>query len=440
MVVQSSLGCFESSHPFHGLIPVPRDPLMLLHAAKLNLPTAHVDDSKLISPSLRIVFSLPFCRSVASLRSLPPQLGDAAGASVIYSNHNGNSRGLGGLCVLQDPSVASSTVENKIQFLRSKNLTQEEINTALARTGSPAPAGAVQYASPAGPPQQYYPPYAQQAWQPPPPAPRRDWRDWFIMATVVSGVGYGLYSLSKRYVYPLIAPPTPERLEQDKKSIEEQFDKAFALVEQLARDTEALKDAEKQRTEKLDNAISELETVMSDLKSANRRREDDAQRIREDVQSLKDSIPKAMENQKTLTDNRLSEINTELTSLKTLVSQRMAPSASPATGTSTTSSSFPRSSGSTLPAGRSSTSTPTTPAPATVESVPESSSTPTPAAAAATTEAPKNPAQSFSRPPGFTSGSGSSTKASIPAWQMAAAQSASSATTEGSGKESGTSS
>ncbi|KAG8423493.1 peroxisomal membrane protein pex14 [Metarhizium acridum] len=256
------------------------------------------------------------------------------------------------------------------------------------------------------------------------------------MATVVSGVGYGLYSLSKRYVYPLIAPPTPERLEQDKKSIEEQFDKAFALVEQLARDTEALKDAEKQRTEKLDNAISELETVMSDLKSANRRREDDAQRIREEVQSLKDAIPRAMENQKTLTDNRLSEINTELTSLKTLVSQRMAPSASPATATS---SSFPRSSGSTLPAGRSSTSTPTTPAAATVESVPESSSTPTPAAAAAT-EAPKNLAHSFSRPPGFTNGSGSSTKASIPAWQMAAAQSASSATTEGSGKESGTSS
>jgi peroxin-14 len=27
--------------------------------------------------------------------------------------------------------------------------------------------------------------------------PRRDWRDWFIMATVVSGVSYGIYSLGK---------------------------------------------------------------------------------------------------------------------------------------------------------------------------------------------------------------------------------------------------
>ncbi|OAA51628.1 Peroxisome membrane anchor protein Pex14p [Metarhizium rileyi] len=340
-----------------------------------------------------------------------------------------------------DPSVASSTVENKIQFLRSKNLSQEEINIALARSGSPAPAGAVQYTSTTGPPQQYYSPYAQQAWQPPPAAPRRDWRDWFIMATVVSGVGYGLYSLSKRYVYPLIAPPTPERLEQDKKSIEEQFDKAFALVEQLAKDTEALKDAEKQRTERLDTTISELETVMSDLKSANRRREDDAQRIREEVQALKDAVPKAMENQKALTDNRLSEINTELTSLKTLVSQRMAPSSS----SITTPSSFPRSPVGTLPNVQSSTSAHPAPVTATVESVPEGSSTPTPPAAATASssanEPPKHLTQSsFNRPPGFSSSSSSSSaKASIPAWQMAAAQSGKSTASEGSDKEAGAS-
>ncbi|KAK2613001.1 peroxisomal membrane protein pex14 [Conoideocrella luteorostrata] len=334
---------------------------------------------------------------------------------------------------LQDPSVASSTVENKISFLRSKNLTQEEINVALGRVGGGPvpPAAGAQYGPPAGPPQQYYSPYPQQAWQPPPPVPRRDWRDWFIMATVVSGVGYGLYSLSKRYVYPLIAPPTPERLEQDKKSIEEQFDRAFALVEQLAKDTEALKDAEQQRTEKLDSTIAELETVMSDLKSANRRREDDAQRIHDEVQALKDAIPKAMDNQKSLTDNRLSEINTELTSLKTLVSQRMAPSSSPSTN-----SNYARQTGSIVATGRS--STPTAPVP-TVESVPESSVTPSPSA-----EPPKNLVQStFNRPPTFPSGS-TSTKASIPAWQMAAAQSASSSSapkdTESSSKEASSSS
>ncbi|KAG5975329.1 hypothetical protein E4U56_003861 [Claviceps arundinis] len=314
---------------------------------------------------------------------------------------------------LQDPSVASSTVENKISFLRSKNLTEEEISVSLARIGGPAPPTA-QYSPPppSGPPQHYYPPYAQQAWQPQPPVPRRDWRDWFIMATVVSGVGYGLYSLSKRYVYPLIAPPTPERLEQDKKSIEEQFDKAFALVEQLVKDTEVLKEAEQQRTEKLDTAIEELNSVMADLKTANRRREDDVQRIRDEVQGLQLAIPKAMDNQKSLTDSRLSEINTELTSLKTLYSQRLA------TGSSSgTTSSYSRQPGSNIASNRS-----TTPTAPTVESPADSPNTPS-----ISTEPPKNIAQGTANRPSTISSGGSATKASIPAWQMAAVASSSSA-------------
>lgn len=119
-------------------------------------------------------------------------------------------------------------------------------------------------------------------------------------------------------------PPTPERLEADKKSIDENFEKAFALVEQLSKDTEALKTAEQQRTDKLDSALAELETVINDLKSSNRRREDEAQRIRDDVSNLKDSIPKALDTQKTLTDSRLQEVNSELKSLKTIISQRMS--------------------------------------------------------------------------------------------------------------------
>ncbi|CAG9954932.1 unnamed protein product [Clonostachys rosea f. rosea IK726] len=314
---------------------------------------------------------------------------------------------------LQDPSVASSSVENRISFLRSKNLTQEEIDVALARTGGNAPPSPPSNAPPypSSPPAQYYQPYPPNAWQPQPPAPlRRDWRDWFIMATVVGGVSYGIYSLGKRYVMPLVAPPTPEKLEQDKKSIEEQFERSFALVEQLAKDTEELKSAEKERTERLDKAIGDLESVMSDLKSANRRREDDAQRVRDEIQALKDAIPKALSNQKEMAEKRLREINGELTSLKTLVSQRMTanttsspsttvnPLRTPATPT-TPATTMPAATGNTL--GSSSTS-------AGESAAAGSSSTPT-------TEAPKaTPA----RTTGLTNGKPAG-KASIPAWQMA---------------------
>lgn len=322
---------------------------------------------------------------------------------------------------LQDPSVASSSVENRISFLRSKNLTQEEIDAALSRTGGSAPPApnAPYPSAPAGPPpsQQYYPPFPQHAWQPPPPPPKRDWRDWFIMATVVGGVSYGLYSLGKRYVYPMVAPPTPEKLEQDKKSIEEQFDRAFTLVEQLAKDTESLKNAEKERTEKLDTAIADLETVMTDLKAANRRREDDANRIRDEVQSLKDAIPKALENQKSLTDGRLREINTELTSLKTLVSQRMSSNTS---GPSATSS-FMRSSSGSINAGSSANTAPaaaSTPAAKTNgEKTAVESSTTTPAAEVPKPTFPSAPALNRSSSP-LANMTG---KKSIPAWQMAMA-------------------
>jgi peroxin-14 len=129
----------------------------------------------------------------------------------------------------------------------------------------------------------------------------------------------------QRYIYPMIAPPTPERLEQDKKTIADQFEKTFTLVDQLARDTEALKAAEQDRTERLDTALSELESVMNELKAANRRREDDSQRVRDEIQGLKDSIPAALEGQKTVADNRLKEVNTELLSLKTLISRMNSP-------------------------------------------------------------------------------------------------------------------
>ncbi|CAK7225511.1 peroxisomal membrane protein pex14 [Sporothrix curviconia] len=372
---------------------------------------------------------------------------------------------------LQDPSVASSPPENRVAFLKAKNLTPEEITAALARAGldnaggpgplsygtSPQPSGAVVpqqqqfYGGPYGQPQQF-PPYG---WQPPPPPetmPRRDWRDWFIMATVVGGVGYGLYSMTKRYVYPLVAPPTPDRLEQDKKAIDEQFERAFALVDQLAKDTEELKAAEKERTERLDQALTNLESVITELKTASKRREEDAERLRDDVRGLKDALPKALDTQREVTDSRLREVNTELKGLKTLIGQRMGggssslPGASSAANGSASGPSYLRAS-SVAP---STTSAPSVvsiesegttetktrnPLATTVESVPatnagNSSSNGNSFASGYPTAYPGSNGSSTSTPAAsspspFTSTAG---KASIPAWQRAMQKPAASTT------------
>ncbi|KAI0441881.1 hypothetical protein F4803DRAFT_521559 [Xylaria telfairii] len=247
---------------------------------------------------------------------------------------------------LQDPNVVSSSIESKLSFLRSKNLTQEEIDAAFARAGgSPPPASTTSQAGSAPIQQQpYYPQHQQQppyGWQEPPPAPpKRDWRDWFIMATVVGGVGYGLYFVSKRYLYPLVAPPTPEKLEQDKTTVDDQFEKAFATLEQLAKDTEALKASEAARTEKLDKVLEDLEQFVRESKSASGRQEDETQRLRKDIKAINSAIPKSMSAHKEFTDGRLKEIGNEVKSLKSLIWQRMnstqASAPSPTTAPSTT--------------------------------------------------------------------------------------------------------
>ncbi|KAJ4382449.1 peroxisomal membrane protein pex14 [Didymella sp. IMI 355093] len=238
---------------------------------------------------------------------------------------------------LQDPSVANAPVEKRIAFLQSKNLTQEEIDVSLARAASDDPSQpaspAPQYSSP--PSNAYRPPpaapaygggYPPQYWpqQAPPEPPKRDWRDYFIMATVMGGVGYGLYFTAKRYILPVISPPTAPQLEQDKASIDESFERAFDLLEQLNTDTQALKESEEARTSRLDNALGEVESVLASLKESSKRQGDDNRRIEDDVRGLRDLIPKALDAQKEANDTRLKELSTELKSLKTLVGNRMS--------------------------------------------------------------------------------------------------------------------
>ncbi|KAF8535536.1 peroxisomal membrane anchor protein conserved region-domain-containing protein [Trichophaea hybrida] len=232
--------------------------------------------------------------------------------------------------ILQDPSVAASPLEKRVAFLRSKNLTQEEIDASLQRVGESPASTAISATT--STPISYSPPsttysntyYAPQ--QKHPELPARDWRDWFIMATVSGGVGYGLYYLTKRYVYPLIAPPTPPQLEADKTSIDEKFTQAFDILDTLKTDTAALKSAEEERKARVDAALEEVEAVVQDLKNAGKRREDESKRVGDEVRGLRDLIPKALEGQKESQKKALEDLQTELKSLKQLVMNRTAPS------------------------------------------------------------------------------------------------------------------
>jgi len=222
---------------------------------------------------------------------------------------------------------------------------------------------------------------------------------------------------------PLIAPPTPPQLEQDKANIDESFNRAFTLIEQLSTDTTALKAAEEARTQRLDNALNELESVITSLKESDRRRDDDVRRTADDVRNLKDLIPKAMDAQKEATALKLSELGTELKSLKTLIGNRMTQSTNkPDTGRTLGSSTSgalygalgvngASSGSSTQPSYTGGTSTPST-STTTLTTEGQDSENKT-ATASATTEKPQG-SSPYSR---YTNG-----RAAIPAWQLAASK------------------
>lgn len=139
-----------------------------------------------------------------------------------------------------------------------------------------------------------------------------------------------ILTVIQRYVFPLISPPTPPQLEADKASIDESFNRAFALIEQLTTDTAAIKESETERTEKLDTTLKDVGGVIDDLKAANTRREAESRIIADQVTGLKDMIPKALEGWKASGDAKLEELGQEVQSLKKLLENRVGrPSGAP---------------------------------------------------------------------------------------------------------------
>lgn len=212
---------------------------------------------------------------------------------------------------------------------------------------------------------------------------------------------------------PLIAPPTPPQIEQDKASIDESFTRAFTLIDQLAADTATLKASEVERTEKLDSTLRDVDAVIEDLKTAKTRQENESRSIADQVQGLKDLVPKALEGWKESGDKRLEELGAEMRSLKKLLNNRVGGSSGPSTQQS-----LPRHSN--APTDRpSGTSTPTG-----INSAPNgiaSSGTAQSEDKMATSSIPSAPAPGVTvprreTPSVFQSGG----RAAIPAWQMAA--------------------
>lgn len=217
---------------------------------------------------------------------------------------------------LNHPDTVHASLGKRVEFLESKGLTSDEIEEALKRSQQTAgnqPAPTQQVNLPA------QPAYMRE----PPPIPERNWKDYFVMATVSVGVAYGLYEVAKRYVLPAIMPPTPPALEADKQALEDEFERTESLVEQLAKDVETVKEAEVERSRQFEEVMREAKEAVGSIKSQFEERRKETKLASANIESMKELLPKSLGAYSESQSRAIHELQEELQSLKSLITNRL---------------------------------------------------------------------------------------------------------------------
>ncbi|KAG0205333.1 peroxisomal membrane protein pex14 [Mortierella sp. GBA30] len=302
---------------------------------------------------------------------------------------------------LQDPKVQASSLGKKVAFLESKGLTSQEIEEAMARangtsaSSTPTTAASTTPGAPGAPgaPVQYatMPQQGQIMMAPPPLPPKYDWKDLFISAVVAGGFSYGMWQIAKKVVGPKLQWPSQEDLAIDKKKLDEQFEEIEkSLVDVRDSTTTVAKNVEEQ-TAHVKESLESMTGVLDDMKNNDDKREQELAGLKTDIENIKTMIPKLMEKNKESQTSTLNELQSEIKSLKSLLLNRRAPGGPATTPGSPaaapwSSATYAATVGSSSPSSQNSPSIPGT-----------------------TTLGSDSPAMNFLN-----------TKASIPAWQLAA--------------------
>ncbi|KAJ4486233.1 hypothetical protein J3R30DRAFT_3820487 [Lentinula aciculospora] len=214
---------------------------------------------------------------------------------------------------LSDTKSQSSSLAQRIQFLEAKGLSPPEIDLALRQASN-------QSSYSAGFPAAFGSPYPAQQW---------DWRDYFITAVVSGTVIYGAVSLFKKYLSPHLQPPETTVYEDDRDALTAQFDAAENLLKEIQSETTAVKQAVEDQKEKVDKTTKDVEAVVSEMRNAEAKARDEMREIREEINTIRDMLPKMIEKNKDAQTQSLAELQQELKSLKALLLSRPTMSGTP---------------------------------------------------------------------------------------------------------------
>ncbi|SCW01925.1 LAFE_0E10286g1_1 [Lachancea fermentati] len=219
---------------------------------------------------------------------------------------------------LKDTTVADAPLSKKVEFLQSKGLTKEEIDLAIRESQASTTVSNQALSTARDLPassESVRQEYNYEAV--PPPLPRRDWKDYFIMATASAGLCYGVYQLAKRYVLPNLLPEPQAKLEQDKQEIFQQFDKMEKLLTTIEQEQEEFKKKEEEKLVQVDATVIDLQTALDATTRTRERIENEFRMLKLEMTNLQNSIDSFMSDNNNLKE--FEKLKEEINSLKNLI-------------------------------------------------------------------------------------------------------------------------
>ncbi|KAG2120985.1 uncharacterized protein F5147DRAFT_562956 [Suillus discolor] len=218
---------------------------------------------------------------------------------------------------LSEFTTQQAPLAQRVQFLEAKGLSGPEIEEAMKQAASQTTRS-----QPAAQPhnnfQSPYVTYGPASY----PSQQWDWRDYFITAVISGSVVYGAVSLFKKYLQPHLIPPAATAYEQDRDGLTAQFDAAEALLKEIQAETEAVKSAVYEQNERVNKVTKDVESVVVEMREGESKTRDEMREIRDEVENIREMLPKMIEKNKESQKESLSELQQELKSLKALLLSR----------------------------------------------------------------------------------------------------------------------
>ncbi|GAA6062951.1 hypothetical protein JCM10212_005341 [Sporobolomyces blumeae] len=221
---------------------------------------------------------------------------------------------------LRDPSTSTSPLAQRVAFLESKGLNPVEIQLALQSAAAPHHQG------------------------PPPREFERDWRDWFIMSVVGGGVGWLALKLAQKFLLPSLQPPSESDLEASQRALEAKYDEAALLLSTLQRSTDHVAHELDEQKRSVERELDEVRKAVDEMRDGERKRDEWATNVQRQVDDMAKSLPNLLERHSSTQASSLTDLQTELKSLKSLLIARRPPPPSSTTPSSNPSLSSPASS------------------------------------------------------------------------------------------------